>query len=436
MAFKDERRSLLASGAVIQVPWIKVEIGKYVFGVYSRRESASKDSDGFYYTNYNVQYPNYVKQLDITKINGQFNQYTLTLVYAVRQTDDPNFIEKVLSSVTNTRKIIFSYGDMNMPSYIYKKEEAIITKSSSKFNLQGGVITYTISAVSSAALNSGGNFTFIGGMKKPSDEIKAILKNANYGLQNLFTGMNENNIDSLIAGDDKVVQVRTKTNIAPIDYITYLVSCMIPASFTKTNSADADVYIITMHDDTTIDSNYVDEDNIKTIQGSYFKVRRVSYKTNKSDAFQLDIGFGNSGTLVTGFEITDDEYAALLYEYNDTIDIDPYIERLDKDGNLVRTWSPTITSKNDQFITRAEDISWWTKITKFPIKASLTVQGLLRPAILMSYLRINVIFPGGRKHIASGLYLVTQQRDSISESGYRTTLSLTKIDGDDSVTTY
>jgi hypothetical protein len=211
---------------------------------------------------------------------------------------------------------------------------------------------------------------------------------------------------------------------------------MVPASFTKTNSADADVYIITMHDDTTIDSNYVDEDNIKTIQGSYFKVRRVSYKTNKSDAFQLDIGFGNSGTLVTGFEITDDEYAALLYEYNDTIDIDPYVERLDKDGNLVRTWSPTITSKNDQFITRAEDISWWTKITKFPIKASLTVQGLLRPAILMSYLRINVIFPGGRKHIASGLYLVTQQRDSISESGYRTTLSLTKIEGDDSVTTY
>ena len=81
MAFKDERRSLLASGAVIQVPWIKVEIGKYVFGVYSRRESASKDSDGFYYTNYNVQYPNYVKQLDITKINGQFKQYTLSLSF-------------------------------------------------------------------------------------------------------------------------------------------------------------------------------------------------------------------------------------------------------------------------------------------------------------------------------------------------------------------
>ena len=48
----------------------------------------------------------------------------------------------------------------------------------------------------------------------------------------------------------------------------------------------------------------------------------------------------------------------------------------------------------------------------------------------MQYVRLNVIFPGGNKHISSGLYLVTQQTDSISESGYKTTLNLTKISGD------
>ena len=48
----------------------------------------------------------------------------------------------------------------------------------------------------------------------------------------------------------------------------------------------------------------------------------------------------------------------------------------------------------------------------------------------MQYLRLNVIFPGGHKHIASGLYIVTKQVDDLSESGYRTTLSLTKISGD------
>ena len=99
-------------------------------------------------------------------------------------------------------------------------------------------------------------------------------------------------------------------------------------------------------------------------------------------------------------------------------------------------WSPSLTSKNDHFLTRAEDIVWWTKVTKFPIKASVTIQGLLRPAILMTYVRINVIFPGGHKHIASGLYLVTKQQDTIGEgTGYKTTLSLVKIDGDASPST-
>ena len=64
------------------------------------------------------------------------------------------------------------------------------------------------------------------------------------------------------------------------------------------------------------------------------------------------------------------------------------------------------------------------------MSASITIQGLLRPATLMQYVRLNVIFPGGNKHISSGLYLVTQQTDSISESGYKTTLNLTKISGD------
>ena len=59
----------------------------------------------------------------------------------------------------------------------------------------------------------------------------------------------------------------------------------------------------------------------------------------------------------------------------------------------------------------------------------------MRPATLMSYVRLNVIFPGGHKHISSGLYLVTKQQDVIDFGGYRTTLSLTKIAGDNTITT-
>ena len=428
MAFKDERRSLLSSSARVQVPWIKVQIGIYTFGVYNRTNANRKDDKDFY-TTYNVQYPNYVQSLDITKVNGQINQYTLTLIYPVTQADDPNFFEKVFSSVSSTRKIVFSYGDMNMPTYIYREEEAIITKIKTSFDLQGGKITYTVDAVSSCALNAGGSWTFQGGKVKPSDEIKRIFSTTKYGLQSLFTGMNKNNIDALIPADDKEVNVSAKRNISAIDYITYLVSCMIPGSFTTGQNAASDIYVLTMHDDTTFDEEYRD----KSVEsGAYFKIERVSYKTNKSDAFTLDIGFGNTGTIVTQFSITDDENYALLYDYSSKLEISPYVQRINNNGDIEDVWAPTISSKNNEFITRPSDITWWTQVTKYPIKASITVQGLLRPAILMSYIRLNVIFPGGRKHIASGLYLVTQQKDRIDGSGYRTTMQLIKISGDNS----
>jgi hypothetical protein len=66
-------------------------------------------------------------------------------------------------------------------------------------------------------------------------------------------------------------------------------------------------------------------------------------------------------------------------------------------------------------------------MTKYPISATLKIQGLLRPAQLMQYLRLNVIFPGGNKHVSSGLYIVTKQMDEINSSGYTTTLSITRI---------
>ena len=111
----SERRSLLSSQARVQAPFIKVTIGSYTFGVFSRKfsrniKSDNKDQQGFY-TSWNIQYPNYVQRLQITKINGQVNQYTLSINYPVRHTDDPNFFEKVFSAVSKTRKIVFSYGD-------------------------------------------------------------------------------------------------------------------------------------------------------------------------------------------------------------------------------------------------------------------------------------------------------------------------------------
>ena len=431
LKFSQQRRSLLSSQARVQVPWVKVTIGTYTFGVFSKSEARAKDDNGFY-TAFNVTYPNYIQSLTIVKINGQVNQYTLNISYPIRQTDDPNFFEKVFSSVSKTRKIVFSYGDASMPSYIYKDEEAIITGITQTFDLKSSIINYTISAVSGAALGSSSCFTFMGGDKQPSTEIKRILLDPQYGLKTLFTGITTNNIDKLITGDDQVVSLASKTNISALDYITYLVSCMIPIGQTLDNRSK-DIYILTIHDDTSYDRIYADREIIdgREIVGPYCKVTKMSYATKQTDAFEVDVGYNNS-TIVTNFQISQNENYALFYDYNKKLQPETYVRRINDEGKWEDVYAPTSTSKNNVHETYPEDITWWTKITKYPISATITIQGLLRPATLMTYLRLNVIFPGGHRHISSGLYLITKQVDTIDANGYRTQLSLTKISGDES----
>lgn len=72
-------------------------------------------------------------------------------------------------------------------------------------------------------------------------------------------------------------------------------------------------------------------------------------------------------------------------------------------------------------------------MTQFPITASLTIKGLLRPAMLMTYVRINSMFYGQR-HVSSGLYVITKQEDIVDSSGYRTVLTLLRVTGDNQYT--
>ena len=424
--YTKERKSLLSSQARVQAPWVKVTIGDYTFGVFDKKTKQVASTNGGFYTAYKVQYPNYIQKLNITKINGQINQYTLDIKYPIRPQDDPNFFEKVFSSVSKTRKIVFSYGDSLQPAYCYKNEEAIITKITQQFDLQNSAISYKILAVSTAIKGRVGNFTFVNsGLKIPSEEIKKVFLNPTYGLQNIFTGMSRANLDKLIAGGDKAVELHTKINISPIDYISYLVSCMIPAS-ANTNNISNDIYILTLHDDTVFNG---EDENLEEINGPYFKVTRTSYLTEQTDAYEVDIGY-NTSTIVTSFSVANDENYSIFYDYAEKLYPEEYTRRLDNNGGWEDIYAPTFTSGNEYFKTNANDITWYTKLTKYPISATLVVQGLLRPATLMQYLRLNVIFPGGHKHISSGLYIVTKQVDDISEQGYRTTLSLTKISGD------
>lgn len=413
--------SLLGSTSRIETPYVKVQIGDYIFGVFQKKEAKLKDEAGFYQTT-KIIYPNYIQSLNVIKVNGQVNQYTLQIKYPITSQDDPNFFEKVFSSVSKSRKILFSYGDMSLPNYVYKNEEAIITKITTQFQIDASVIAYNISAVSSAALTKSGCYTFINSEpKKPSDEIKKLLYNKNYGLQEVFYGMNNKTLieqKGLIASDDKAVQLETKTNISALDYLTYLVSCMVPASSDSLSVKQADIYIMTIIDDTTGEFG-----------GPYFKIYKASSKVDYSDAYEIDIGFPTAN-VVTNFTIENNENYSIYYDWQKQLNNTEMVYRIDDSGNQVLEYAPIVSSKNNTYRTRVDDKTWWTKITEYPISATITIKGLLRPAILMSYVRLNVYFFGW-KHISSGLYIVTKQVDNIDgNSGYKTTLSLTRIAGD------
>lgn len=312
---------------------------------------------------------------------------------------------------------------LKLPLTCIKNEEAIITKVQQSFNLQGSVITYTVSAVSSAALATDGSITMPspGIPVKPSDEIKKLFRN-NKSLQNTFTGMDVSKLDSLIAGDDKAVPIDTKQNISAIDYINYLAGCMIPAG--SGPGLSKEIYIMTIHDDSITNSN-----KALSKKGPYFEVKKVSTIMDPGDAYEIDVGI-NTSTIVRSLEIEQNENYSIYYEYQGKAHPENYVRRLNADGLWEDVYAPAKMMRQNCYDVDVTDQVWWTKATQFPINATLQVQGLLRPATLMQYVKLNVIFPGGNKHLSSGLYIVTRQVDNISPAGYATTLGLTRIKGD------
>ena len=422
--------SLLGSLSRVEVPFIKVTIGNYTFGKYEKTNQDVKDADGLFYTAAKIQYPNYLQSLTVQKINGQVNEYSLNLTYPIRPGDDPNFFEKVFSSVNKTRKIIFSYGDISNPTYIYKEEEAIITNIGSSFDIRTGTIGYNVSAISSAKLGSTGSFTFTWetdkeGRSKPSEEIWKILNNPAYGLKDLFYGMaNEDSVRrlGLIPGTDLKVKLEALTNVSPLEAIQYLVSNM-----TSDSSEFPGFYALTINDEITGETtkNKVTE----TLGGPYFKITPVDKLQEHSEAYEIDIGFP-SQNIVMSFNIQNNENYSIYYDWQSKLTDNDYVLRLNDNGEWEKEYAATWNSDNNTHTTKASDKVWWSKITQYPISASITIKGLLRPAVLMQYVHLNVLF-FGKKHISSGTYIVTKQTDQIDGSGYRTTLGLTRVVGED-----
>lgn len=405
--------SLFSSQNHVETPFIIVKIGKYTFG------HCKKEDKSIFQQTYNIEYPNYMDSLNIVKINGAINTYVLTMTYAITPGDDPNALERVFSSISNSRTITLTYGDWNQPAYIYKDEQAIVTKLTTNVDMDNSRIKYTIHCTSSAALLSSVLTSFPAKKCKPSDEIKRLLSNKSFGLTDIFKGMNGKDPSYFIDGSDKVVQLEAKPSCSVIEYINYLVKSMTWVEDSVTGLKTS-CYFWSIFDDTS-----------NKYGGSYFKVVRVSSNTlvtTAYDTYEIDIGYPTDRN-VLNFTINNDDSWSLLYNYSNNIEMPKFTYEIDDDGNVVKEDTSMVTLSRRTHAVTQESKNWWSLVTQFPITATVKLKGLLRATILMSYVKINTYFYG-KKHISSGIYLITKQEDSISSAGYRTTLTLLRVGED------
>ena len=410
---------LISTENFVESPFIIATFGDYTFGSYTGSAEKATLSRTM-----RVTYPNMMKSLEVTKINGQVNTYTLKMKYAITQNDDANMLEKVFSSIKNNREMTLTYGDWNNPTSIYREETALITSIKSNMSMSSSAIEYTISGVSNCLTLNSTIYDFPARTAKASEVINEMLDTPSYGLLDTFTGMTDKtkvNNNNLIPTDDKEVELQAKS-MGAFDYVNYLVSNMSSVSDPTSNEVKNSVYQL-----------FIVDDSSNNLGGPYFQIKNVTANTptgiQSSEAgWEVDVGYPGKN-FVTGFEIENDETWSILYDYQEKVNQSQYVYRIGNDGSLLVEESPSLLrSKSTNKVTGTSK-TWWTQMTQFPIKAKLTIKGLIRPTILMDYLKLNVVFYG-QKHISSGIYVITKQVDSISSAGYRTTLSLLRVDGD------
>ena len=93
---------LLSNTSRVETPFISVTIGDYAFGIYNQTREKIIDNNKIY-SNISKIFPNYMKSLNVTKINGAVNTYVLVMTYTIRPGDDPNLLERVFGSVSKNK---------------------------------------------------------------------------------------------------------------------------------------------------------------------------------------------------------------------------------------------------------------------------------------------------------------------------------------------
>ena len=387
------------SNAAIQAPFVELTFGGFTVGSYKNSLDYA---------------PNHITSLNIKKINGEINQYTVALVHQIRAGEDPNMLDRVFSSV-RYGKVKIRYGDCES-GYLYKDVEAIVTNIVQNRDYVNSKINYTLYATSACNYVTGMKFDFPATVDRPSHVINKLLYNSGQIsniLMEVFPGManqSEVNAKSYIASNDAVLYIDEQTNISLLQYIGFLVSCMSNQANGVNDVIRNSTYYLTYEDDAS---------------GAYFKVterQRVNAKAvNAISVYDVTVGYPE-GNDIYSFNVTTDNAWSLLYE-SGTVSSE-FVSDIDNYGNVVRRYSQSYfnTSAPMNEIQK----NWWTQVVSYPISAQLVMRGLLKPINLMDYINVNVVFYGS-KHITSGLYTIVGQQDTLDGSGFKTSFDLIRV---------
>lgn len=396
---RDTNSIFNISRYLVEAPFVEVKIGNIKIGSY--RGSIDK-------------YPNYITGLEVTKTNGEINNYTIQIVHQIRIGEDPNLLDKVFAQ-NQFNKITISYGDTDSAQK-FNDINAIITKITMNRDYASARITYNVEAISAGSFITAHTMNFPAVTDKPSNVIRKLLFSSPISneLKQAFPGMSSKTfVDSkgMIPNNDKVLNIQAKKNIDPISYINYLVSCMSNAK-NKGKLNDSSYFIF-----------YKDDQQ----NGAQFEIKEIksSAASNSYNAvYEATVGYPDENNIFT-FNVSNDKAWSIMYDKNiSATSAQEYVYTIESNGDIKKYYSPNLNSASQQLGERNKN--WWSFMTTFPISATLTMRGLLRPAFLTNYIKINVVFYG-QKHITSGLYAITEQKDSLSGSGFRTTFSLIRV---------
>ena len=393
--------TLLSYPSMVEAPVIVLNLNGVVIGGFG---------------NSGDMYPNYITSLTVNKFSGRINQYTINLVHQVRFGEDPNFIDKLLSRTGFTNKIQILYGDATSGE-LYRDDEAVVTDVSFNEDVASKAIHYTITALSSIMSVTSISSNYSAKTEKPSTLITDLLYSnataAGEVLLDALPGMRDRALvlsSGLIPTTDDVVTTQALVNTSPIGALNYYVSGM-----TNENNS---IFTLTYNDDTK-----------NEFGGAYFKITEIgntSTSTLAGNYFEIDVGYPGDN-FVTNFVLENGVYFPLVYKYNEgfarwNYDIDNY-------GNVIKSKNNPLITSNDLQRPNVVQSQWWKRVTEYPISATLTIKGLTRAVILTSYIKVNVLFYG-QTDLASGVYAVVGQSDSVSGAGCTTTLSLLRVGSD------